>query len=437
MGAITPGYRALETFARRGRSPIGAHLQVADRCNHKCRHCYQVQGQKGELSLSELRAVLDDLALSGVMMLNVSGGEATLRADLPDILRYARSKGFAIRLFTNAYVIDDDLADAIASIGVLEVHVSVYSDRDAEHDAITQVPGSLARTIGGIRRLRARDVRVTMKTPMTSVAPGARARVERLALELGCAHVASPQMTPREDGTLDPFAVQPSPEQLVADGAVDPWLPPENGELNRGRKLESGSCGVCTSSVAVMPNGEVRPCTDTLVPLGNLLRQPLREVLKRPDAVFLQETKWRDVHGCRDCDLLLACGRCHASAAVEGGDYLGPYASACTGARTRYEAGLGRAVEIREPLAAACVSRRDVGPYRIVAPGILEVIPDVVTETDEARSRRFAWIRPHVGYAASRLAGATPMPGTLEHAREAVPGVLAGSPSRMPPRTDF
>ena len=49
------------------------HLQVADRCNHACKHCYQVQGEKGELSLDELKAVIDDLASAGLMLLNVSG----------------------------------------------------------------------------------------------------------------------------------------------------------------------------------------------------------------------------------------------------------------------------------------------------------------------------------------------------------------------------
>ncbi len=428
MGAITPGYAALEKFAQRGSAPLGVHLQVADRCNHKCQHCYQVQGQKGELSLAELSAILDDLASSGVMMLNVSGGEATLREDLPEILQYARSKGFAIRLYTNAYSMSDALADVIAAVGVLEVHVSVYSDRDDEHDTVTQVPGSLKRTMAGIRRLRARGVRVVMKTPMTSVAPGARARVEAIGLELGCAHSSSPQMTPREDGSLVTLAVQPPPEQLVAEGAVEPWLPPENLAEIRAKKLEGGSCGVCTSSVAIMPNGEVRPCSDTLVPLGNLTRQTLRDVLQSPDAALLRGTKWGDVHGCRDCDLLLACGRCHASAAIEGGDYLGPYASACGNARTRYAAGLGRAVSIVEPGGGATPPGLPIGPYRIASPGVLELVPDVETAVDADRARRFAWIRPDAEYNRSRLSAGVPV--ALRRSRD-------GATLTTPACTDF
>ena len=110
------GAQLLRSLSLRGGRPMGVHLQVADRCNHSCHHCYQVQGEKGELSFDQLCRIIDGIADAGVFTLNVSGGEATLRPDLLDILRYARGRGFAVRLFTNAFLIDEAYADALAAV---------------------------------------------------------------------------------------------------------------------------------------------------------------------------------------------------------------------------------------------------------------------------------------------------------------------------------
>lgn len=405
-------YSLLRGLSEKQGRPIAAHLQIADRCNHSCGHCYQVQGQKGELSLGELVKVLDDLADAGVLMLNVSGGEATLRDDLIPLLTHAKARGFAIRLYTNGYTMDDALADSLAALALHEVHISVYSDRAEEHDAVTGVPGSFGKTMAGIERLRERNVRVIIKTPVLAIAAHSWRGVGRLATQLGCELKASVEITPREDGSLAPRALEPDAEALVRSGYLTAWAPdPPDGsgdgagarrhEMLRQEKLGHGSCGVCRSSVAVLPNGEVRPCTDTIVPLGNLQTERLTDILaRRQEAAFFRELSWRDVHGCRDCDLLLACSRCHASAAGEQHDYLGPYKSACARSRARYAAGVGELTIL--PPAADCAPSRDpaIGPYRIVSAGVIEPIADRVDARDDALAARFPWIRPSQQYLA-------------------------------------
>lgn len=396
-------------WAERAGVVSGVHLQIADRCNHACEHCYQVQGQKGELSFEQLVAVLDDLARSGVLMLNVSGGEATLRDDLVPLLRAARERGFAVRLYTNAYTIDDALADELAAIGLLEVHVSLYSDDAAEHDAVTRVPGSLARTIAGARRLVSRGVRVTLKTP--PVAEGS-VRVAALAESLGCGHAMGFEVTPREDGSRDTKRAELTPERLVALGAITPWTPGPDDAAERAARLLDASCAVCSAAVAILPNGEVRPCTDTVLALGNVTERPLREILADSDDVpLLRGLRWADVHGCRDCDLLLACDRCHAAAAHEGGDYLGPYASSCRLARARYAAGAG-SLDVLAPETPRATDAVGVpiGPYRIEAPGVLRPVADRTSAIDEERARAFPWIRPDRAWVRGMVSGAGSAP---------------------------
>lgn len=389
------GVDLLRALAERAGRPLGVHLQIADRCNHACQHCYQVQGLKGELDLDGVRAIIDDLADAGVLTLNVSGGEATLRPDLIDILRHARARGFCVRLYTNAFLVDEAMADALAAVGLHEVHVSVYSGVAAEHDAVTRVPGSFLRTMSGVRALRARDVRVVLKCPVTSLAPDGVQGVSALAQETGSAFSPSSELTPREDGALDPLALRGDSDQLVRAKLLKPWSPgAPDAESLRAKKLAGAPCGVGSSGLVVLSDGAVLPCTDTPVVVGRLTETSLRTVLAESDTLaLLRGVKWADVHGCRDCALIAACHRCHATALHEAGDYLGPYRTACSRARSRFALGGGDPEPV-EP-SEGCAPGRDryVGPYQINTEGRLVPIPDVKTPEDDARAERFSWLR--------------------------------------------
>lgn len=392
-GRYHSGRALVQALSARRGAPVSVHLQVADRCNHACQHCYQIQGLKGELSLDDLRRVLDDIADAGVLTLNVSGGEATLRHDLLEILSHARGRGFAVRLYTNAFLIDDAYAARLGAVGLYEVHVSVYSAVGAEHDAVTRVPGSFIKTVAGIRALRRHGLRVIVKNPQTSLSAEGAAGVARLAKMLDCGFRAGATLTAMEDGSLAPLAVAASPEQLVASGLLAPWSPSADAERERAGRLEVHPCGVGRSGLVVLPDGEVLPCTDTPLRVGNVRAEGMAAVLRSEELAMLRQVSWADVHGCRDCDLVGACQRCHATALHQGGDYFGPYATACGQARARYRAAVG-SLDVLPPR-ADCEPGRDpaIGPYVIEGHGKIRPTPDVRTAGDEARALRHPWIR--------------------------------------------
>ncbi|MCS6900373.1 MAG: radical SAM protein [Myxococcales bacterium] len=389
-----PGHALLQRITNAAGIPSGVHFQVADRCNHACLHCYQVQGRKGEMSFEQVKAVLDDLAASGIVLLNISGGEATLRHDLLDILRYARAKGFAVRLFTNGYTMTPEMAQELRSIGLLGVDVSLYSDDPDQHDAVTQVPGSHARTLAGIRAMVAAGLRVHLKVPTTRASLDAGPRVQRLAAELGpsVGVVTSFDITPTETGDLISREMLAPPEELVAAGLMPSWHPAEDPDP--AATLQEPTCGACRDGVAILSNGDLRPCTDIVAPVGNLLNNRFLDLYRRPGPQLIRSLTWAHIHGCRDCDLRNGCERCHAHAANESGDLLGPYPSGCRAAVARYAGAVGP-VSFQTP-AEGCEPGRPptLGPFRIVAPGVLQAIPDVLTEEDQERRRQFPWIQP-------------------------------------------
>ena len=69
-------------------------LEVTDRCNLRCRYCFAKGGEKSsEPSAEELKSAVRDIAEKcSRPLLQLSGGEPTLRDDLPELVRFAKEE---------------------------------------------------------------------------------------------------------------------------------------------------------------------------------------------------------------------------------------------------------------------------------------------------------------------------------------------------------
>lgn len=348
---------------RVGGMPTSAFLQLSDRCNHACLHCYQVHGERGELSTGEVKQVMDDLAASGVLFLTLSGGEITLRPDLLELVAHARALRFAVRIFTNAYLVDDDMARRLAELSVLDVNVSLYSGEPAVHDGITQVPGSFVRTIEGVRALRKHGVAVVLKLTIMNANADSYRGVIDLAKDLGCGYVIGPNVEVREDGHCGPAQMRASDEQVLRI-LHDPDVPIGRiGERPKAKSMDALACGACATAT-VMPDGTVRPCTNLPYSLGNVRERSIAEAYRDSEVVkFVLGLKWSDLPACAVCDLRDYCSRCHAAALLEDGDVFGPATTSCGYARTRYHYLKGSCPDAEEPR---------IGPFEVSAEGKLK-----------------------------------------------------------------
>lgn len=77
-----------------GKSELYGWVEITNRCNLKCPYCYANSSalSKNELSLSEIKGVLEGFRTLRAKIVMISGGEPTLRPDLVEILGYGTKK---------------------------------------------------------------------------------------------------------------------------------------------------------------------------------------------------------------------------------------------------------------------------------------------------------------------------------------------------------
>ena len=120
----------IDTFGRVGSD---LRISVTDRCNFRCTYCMPAEGlawlPKDEiLTFEELTRVLRLFVRLGVRSLKVTGGEPTVRADLPTLVGMFREAGpdLDISLTTNGVLLET-LAAPLAEAGIDRATVSCDS----------------------------------------------------------------------------------------------------------------------------------------------------------------------------------------------------------------------------------------------------------------------------------------------------------------------
>ena len=316
--------------------PLSVHLDLTYRCNERCIHCYLDHDDHGEMTLGEIKTLLEQLADAGVFFLILSGGEIFLRRDLFAIVEHARRLSFSVKLKTNAVMIRGSKARRLAALGVESVQVSVYSHRAEVHDAITKLPGSFRRTIEGIRLLRENGVKVSVANVLMKDNASDYRDVRTLADALGADCTVDPTITPMMDGgrsVLDLNVDAPTLEQVMHDatlvGDADAFCAPPTGPLAEEDALETLPCSAGHTACYVSPYGDVYPCVQFPLPCGNVRRTPFAEIWRdSPQLAEVRSITVHDLNGCSSCVHGGSCSRCPGLAYMEG-DMRGPSLQDC------------------------------------------------------------------------------------------------------------
>lgn len=311
--------------------PILSEVAITYRCNLKCTFCYagcnctaNPIGSDEELPVEKIQEILQRIYRDAkVPSVSFTGGEATLRPELPELVRYASELGMRVNLITNGTLMTEDLAGRLAEAGLDSAQVSLEGVSAEVHHKVTQIPNSFEKTLAAVGNLDRAGVLVHTNTTINQ--DNLHECVEMPAFvkhALGRDKFSMNLIVPTGSAALnDRLVVRysdlgPQLEAIVeASRAHDVefmWYSPTpmcmfnpilHGLGNKG-------CSACDGLISVGANGDVIPCASYDESVGNLLEQPVDEIWGGQRAVAFRE-KFLAHPECRSCDNFDVCnGAC-------------------------------------------------------------------------------------------------------------------------------
>lgn len=304
------------------RLPYSVLFELTARCNMNCVHCYlQNVHDTKELSYDKIIEIIDILYEKGIVFLTFTGGEILLRKDFVDIYLYAKKKGFLVELFTNGYLFDDKIIDALAEYPPLLVDISLYGASENIYRKVTGLQNAFARVIQNCKKLKKAGIRVSLKSPIIDLTYPEIKDMQMLADKLQIPFVYTFEIC----NTIDRQDM-PKMHQISLNKALEYEFANHYKQIQtEGRKSKSNydeiinelrtnekvySCNVAVNSFVVDYNGKMCPCMK-LRHRGIKLEKNNYEKIWSDFKKYSAQIATMD-YKCKGCEALYYCDVCPA-----------------------------------------------------------------------------------------------------------------------------
>jgi radical SAM protein with 4Fe4S-binding SPASM domain len=314
------GLQTTMPFSSRPSAPYRMDLAVTYRCNNGCAHCYNGRPRDfPELDTATWKRILDRLWQLGIPHIVFTGGEPTLRPDLPQLIAHAESLGQITGLNTNGRrLADASYVQQLVDAGLDHAQITVESGVEAVHNEMVGSRHAFDQTVRGLKNALASPLYVMTNTTMLRTNLGGLPRTLDFLADLGVPTIGLNALIYSGHGLtvgtgLPESELQPLLQMATAKtgerGQRLIWYTPTqycefDPTLNN---LGIKGCTAALYSMCIEPNGDVIPCQSYYQSLGNLLERPWDAIWNHELCVRLRER--RDLlTKCTGCALLPNCG---------------------------------------------------------------------------------------------------------------------------------
>lgn len=322
-----------------------ALIELTYSCNENCVHCFNPKnGSKSDdLSTDEVIHLINDLYEAGINNIFFSGGEASLRKDLFEILEETKKLQIPFTMFSNGQMSEKDV-EKLISFHPQMISVSIYSANPDIHDATTRKPGSFYKSIKTLKMLTDAGIYTSIKCPIMEHTVYGYKEIYKLAKILNSIPQFDIQIRPTFDGNTETSLHQISDKNILTQLCLDPQLliyvnpsVPHNGGYVRS-VTDGYVCASGRNLLSINPNGDIFPCNCLPMKLGNIRKDNIIEIWRNSELLHAwQSVNLNFFNECGMYDECAYCRICPAESVLETGDWFGKPKSFCTIARVRKE----------------------------------------------------------------------------------------------------
>lgn len=319
-------------------------IEITGKCNLRCKYCYNEkylhQKPEDELTTEQVYSIFDQFVDFDLMGVGISGGEPFLRQDLFEILEYSK---FPISVLTNGTLLSSNVINRLKKIqNFRELRVSL--DGFAGHDTIRGKDTSKV-IVRNLNKLYEKGIRFSINTMCTSKNvkelldlymlirkwKGITWRIDipfkngRFIRNFQKYWVDSEKLFETYRAILLRYIDQKPGFKLEIVNIFKPYL------LNEGFYkfgYDNHPCQYTLGSLTIRPNGDVSFCPSLDIPIGNVKKEKIRDILNSNNRLF--NLRIKDIKDCQGCKYLPICGTgCRADAYYMTGDLYSRDPIAC------------------------------------------------------------------------------------------------------------
>jgi AdoMet-dependent heme synthase len=325
------------------RTPIGVHLDPTFRCNARCIFCYDSSGSDhglDEITLDEVKRVLDECRELDVVEITFGGGEPFLRDDFLAMVHYAKKLNLRSMILSNGMSITGEVARELVRCidrRFDRIQVSLDGPNAEIHDRQRGVPGAFERTMAGIRNLQAVGIAPFINMVVTQhnyrcipdmisflmenrldnirvlrLHPLGRGRdmafYRQWVLTPGQSEEAFEFLSSKREELAGEFHIASDNACIFPMSArkIREAVPPLPGRLP-----QSYACGAGTSKICIAPDGGVYPCSYMYefpeLRVGSIRTSTIRDLWERDELWTIYRQPIAPSGKCCDCEYLYSC----------------------------------------------------------------------------------------------------------------------------------
>ncbi|HLD87275.1 MAG TPA: radical SAM protein, partial [Candidatus Nanoarchaeia archaeon] len=315
--------------------PQSSFLQwhITERCNLRCKHCYQTSYETPEMPTEKMLDVVDQyvelLGLWGIKgRMQVTGGEPFVRKDIFAILEkiHENRNTLKFNIMSNGMFITRDIAKRLKDLEIDFFQISIEGGEET-NDYI-RGKGVFKKVQEAAKLLVEEGISTSFSFTVTSINSKEYFRVLEIAKSLGVNTVWSDRLVPWGSGKdiqehmLQPLDVKSHYEKVTAMSKELERIGSKtrlsrnrtlyfmaNPEAKDSRPWANHCDAVGTRGMTVLPDGTMYPCRRLPIKVGNVRDQSLFEIWYGSEWMWRLRDKnnYRN-EKCGACDLFERCG---------------------------------------------------------------------------------------------------------------------------------
>lgn len=300
------------------------------------------------MSLIEIYKLIDDIFLANVGNIHLTGGEAFLRKDLPNIIQYIADKNiFITAIFTNGTIFRQDIFDVLSKNAINPSILVSLDGLDGDHDFV-RGEGVFKKAIDFIEKVVSLGFNATVNTVVMKHNIKSIKRMRPFLEDLGVKRWRL--SVPREQGELikNKDIIEPSwtsiyslYKELLIDALENKYkMKIQLSSIFKSEYMDDKeyyiydkNCGACEykrNSLVINSRGDVIPCpafTDLV--FGNTQIKSITEIWNNPTTQSFKVLPIKETE-CMNCEVWEYCGSgCRALAWYDKKNILAKDEAAC------------------------------------------------------------------------------------------------------------